>query len=198
MALADSSRFQLPGSKPFSPALLESIQSAVISNADHLEIHPMMEANRFSSLDFVVCAPNPRPAGAKLSATWRFTARTGVSIGADPIDSAGCVRFVASMGPDYSPAPLAVKTAPWSWKDLSDTASQQAGSPVDVRLAILAANPAAVNAPALREDHPPRVDAYDPLAPLAGADQDAPAQFVARADAQPFPFYGRVRVAWSP
>jgi hypothetical protein len=161
-------------------------------------IHPMMEANRFSSLDFFVCAPNPRPAGAKLAATWRFTARTGVSIAADPVDSAGCVRFVATMGADYTPQSLAVKTADWPWQDLNDTASEQAGQPVDVRAAIVNSNPAAANAPALQANHPPRVDAYDPLAPLAGAEQDSPTQITTKADSQPFPFYGRVRVAWTP
>lgn len=196
--LTNTGRFSLLGSKPFSLALTEAIQTAVISGADHLLIHPMLEANRFSSLDFFVCAPNPRPAGAKLTASYRFTARTGVSIDADVDDSAGCVRFLATMGSDYAPQAVTLKTAPWSWNDLNATASQEAGTPVDVRQAIIAGNPAAANAPALQADHDPQVDTYDPLAPLSGADQESPTQISSKADGQPFPFYGRVRVAWSP
>ena len=198
VALNSTARFPLIGSKPFSPALIEAIQSAVITNSDHLALHPLMEANRFSSLDFVVCAPNPRPAGAKLSASWSFTARSGVSISADPVDSAGCVRFVAMMGADYTPMPLALQTVPWNWQDLNATATQQAGTPIDVRLAIIAAFPQVQNAPALQQGNPPQVDAYPTLQTLAGASQDSPTAIHPKADTQPFPFYGRVRVAWSP
>ena len=196
--VANAGRFSLIGTKPFPQAMVEAIQFAVVANTPYLMLHPLLEANRFTSLDFLVCAPLPRPAGAKLSATWRFTARTGISIGATPIDSAGCVRFTASMGSDYTPAPVALKTAAWSWQDLSDTASGQVGSSFDVRAAILQGFPAAAGAQALQIDHPPQVDTYDALAPLPGADQDSPSQISSRADGQPFPFYGRVRVAWTP
>lgn len=194
--VANTSRFSLIGSKPFPQAMVEAIQFAVVAGTNNLMLHPLLEANRFTSLDFLVCAPLPRPAGAKLSATWRFTARSGISIGASPIESAGCVRFTATMGSDYAPAPVVLKTSAWSWQDLSDTASGQVGSSLDVRAAIIQGFPSAANAPALQADHPPLVDAYDPLAPLPGADQDSPSQIVSRADGQPFPFYGRVRVAW--
>ena len=52
------------------------------------------------------------------------------------------------------------------------------------------------NSPALQPDHPPLVDAYAELQTRPGADQDAPTQVDSRADDQPFPLYGRVRVAW--
>jgi hypothetical protein len=48
----------------------------------------------------------------------------------------------------------------------------------------------------LADDHPPRVDAYPALQTRAGADSDAPTAVDLRADDQPFPLHGRIRVGW--
>lgn len=71
----------------------------------------------------------------------------------------------------------------------------------DVRAALIntlqqSGFPNAGQAPALQADHPPLVDADPPLLPRAGAAADSPTAIDTAADDQPFPFYGRGRVAW--
>jgi hypothetical protein len=73
------------------------------------------------------------------------------------------------------------------------------GATVDVRQKIVDALTAlgfAGTPPALQADHPPIIDSYAPLAPRADAAQDSPTLLTPKADDQPFPFYGRVRVYW--
>jgi hypothetical protein len=199
-AFSDDSRFTQPGVEPFSHALVTAVIKAVTDKLQNISAHALMVANRFDSLSFLVCAPLPRPAGATLDATWRFAARTGVKIEATPDDPSGCVQVVATMGAAYAPAPLAHVDAPWGWQQLSDSASSQAGQTIDVRQEIIkivqgqGIDPSGVAA--LQVDHPPRIDAYPALQTRADADKDAPTAIDAKADEQPYPFYGRVRAAW--
>ncbi len=199
-ALLNTGRFTAGGTLAFPQAMISAVENAVLLGSSNLQTHPLMIPNRFDALDFLVCAPLPWPAGASLTASWRFTARSGVSVTAAQIDSAGCVRFTAAMSADYAPLPLSIATAPWPWQALSDSASGQLGASIDVRQGIIDALKArgldASQAPALQPDHPPLVDAYAPLQPHPGADQDAPTALDLKADDQPFPLYGRVRVFW--
>ena len=199
-AFNSTTRFTAQGTKSFPHALFDSVLEAVAAGEQHLSAHGLMEANRFDTLDFLVCAPLPRPAGAQLSATWRFTARSGVSLRTEVNDSAGCVRFVFSMDKSYAPKALPYQSAEWPWTELSDSASGQLGHSIDVRQAIIDALKSrgidASTAPSLQPDHAPLIDAYPPLLPRAGADEDAPTAVEAAADDQPFPFYGRARVTW--
>ena len=179
-------------------ALLAAVQNPSIQR---LTTHALMTANRFDALDWAVCAPLPRPARATLDASWRFTARTGVTITAAPLEADGCVRILATMTSAYTPMPLAHADADWPWADLSTSASNQLGQTIDVRQALIdtlqqSGFPNASQAPALQPDHPPLVDTYAPLLARAGADADSPTALAAGADDQPFPFYGRVRVGW--
>src|SRR5437764_10589369 len=100
-ALNNTARFSL--GKPFSQAMVTGIEEAILANKDRLTTHAMMIGNRFDAIDFLVCAPLPKPSGAKLQASWRFTARRGVTVKASKIESAGCVRFEASMSASYQP-----------------------------------------------------------------------------------------------
>ncbi|MFL5312146.1 MAG: hypothetical protein ACJ79H_17065 [Myxococcales bacterium] len=198
---ANTARFSDPASLPFSLALENALFAAVQNPAiQRLTTHALMTANRFETLDWAVCAPLPRPAGATLDAQWRFTTRTGVAITPAQIEPDGCVRFVATMTAAYTPMPLVHGDADWPWADVSTSASNQLGQTIDVRLALIqsasAFSPSASQAPALQPDHPPLVDTYGPLLPRAGADADSPTVIDAGADDQPFPFYGRVRVGW--
>ena len=197
-ALDNTARFSR--GKSFPLAMVQAVEEAVLTGEARVTTHAMMVPNRFDTLDFLVCAPLPKPAGAQLAASWRFTARTGVKIQATPLDGPGCVRFVATMDATYAPRPLAFATADWPWQQLSDSASGQIGATIDVRQAILDALKAhgldASTAPAMQVDHPPLVDAYAALQTRAGADQDAPTQLASGADDQPFPLYGRARVGW--
>jgi hypothetical protein len=196
-AFDDQERFNDVDTRPFPHALVQAVLSAVATKADHLESHALMIPNRIDSIHWHQCAPLPRPAGARLDASWHFTARTGVTIQASLDDASGCVRFIATMGSDYTPMALPYADADWPWAALSASASGQLGQPIDVRMAIIQdLGSSAASAPALQVDHPPRVDAYAALQPRAGADGDAPTAIDAHADDQPFPFYGRARVAW--
>jgi hypothetical protein len=197
-AFGNTARFD--AGRPFEQAMVEAVQNAVVLGTPRIGTHAMMVANRFAPLDFLVCAPLPRPPGAKLDASYRFTARTGVSVQATPIDGAGCVRFSASMGASYAPQRLDLAVADWPWQQLSDSASSQLGASIDVRQGIIDALKTrgidASTSPALQIDHPPVVDAYAALQTRAGADRDAPTAIDSGADDQPFPLYGRVRVGW--
>jgi len=90
-------------SVPFSNALVGAVLHAMFNNDDRLATHGLMVPNRFDRLDWLVCAPLPRPAGAMMDASWRFTARTGVRVKTSRYGASGCVRFVATMDASYSP-----------------------------------------------------------------------------------------------
>jgi hypothetical protein len=197
---ANTARFTDPATMPFSNALLFALQRAVNLGLPRLTTHALMTANRFDVLDWAVCAPLPRPAGATLDASWRFTARTGVNVSAAALETNGCVRVTATMTAAYTPMPLAHVDTDWSWDEVNNTASSQLGQAIDVRQTLIQVastfNPNASQAPALQLDHPPLIDAYDALHTRAGADADTPTAIETGADDQPFPFYGRVRVGW--
>jgi hypothetical protein len=197
---ANTARFSDPSTLPFSDALIFALQRAVNLSLPRLTTHALMTANRFDTLDWAVCAPLPRPAGATLDASWRFTARTGVIVSAAMLDADGCVRFTATMTAAYTPMPLVHADMDWSWGEVSDTASSQLGAPIDVRQTLIQVastfNPNASQAPALQPQNPPLVDAYMPLHTRPGAAADSPTAIDTAADDQPFPFYGRVHVGW--
>lgn len=144
-------------------------RSSLLFNPSVALAHALMIANRFEPIDYLVCAPLPRPPGAKLDASWRFAVRTGIEISVNADDESGCVRVRASMTGSYTPMPLPYKSADWSWEQLSASASEQFGSPIDVREEIgkvvegLGLDPDTITA--LQADHPPLVDACDPLLP---------------------------------
>ena len=198
---ANQARYGDPQTKTFSRALVAAVLHAVVNNDDRLTAHGLLVPTHFDQLDFTVCAPLPKPAGAKLDAHYRFTARTGVSLQATSYPAEGCVRFQAAMGADYSPMPLAPMDADWPWAALSASASEQLGQPIDVRLKIIdllkRQGVDGTKMASLQEDHPPRIDAYPALQPRAGADQDAPTAVISGADDQPFPLYGRASVGWT-
>lgn len=199
VALDNTARYG--ASKPFELAMVDAVEQAIVVNAQNITLHAMMTANRFEPIDFLVCAPLPKPAGASFDASWRFTARTGVNLVVSRIDGAGCVRVQATMdAKTYKPMALQYASAPWTWEQLSTSASEQIGAAIDVRQQIIDALKSkgldASNAPSLQPANPPLIDAYAALQPLPGADQDSPTAIATAADAQPFPFYGRVRAAW--
>jgi hypothetical protein len=197
---ANDARFANVDTKPFSQALVADILHVVINNDDRLTASALMVPNTYDKLDWLVCAPLPKPRGARLDASWRFTARTGVTIAQTSYPNDGCVRFTATMGTGYVPMALPYVSTDWPWDQLSASASGQAGQPIDVRQEIInilaqkGIDGSKLNA--LQPDHPPRIDAYPALTTRAGADKDSPANIDTHADDQPFPLYGRVRVAW--
>ena len=199
-AFADSSRFQASDTLPFENAMIAAIYRAVNGDMDRLQTPALMVANHFDPIDFLVCAPLPRPDGAKLDAQWNLVARTGVDLVVSRYPDSGCVQVQASMTSDYAPMPLPYATADWPWDELGASASEQAGQPIDVRQQISDAVDSlgydASSIPALQEDHPPIIDSYAALHTEPGADQVSGRHVHDAADDQPFPLYGQVRVAW--
>lgn len=199
-AFNNLARFDDPATLPFTKALISAVISAVSNGAERLTAHALMEPTRFDTLDWLVCAPLPRPTAAKLSATWRMFHRSGVKLSVTPDEASGCVRFEAAMTDAYQPMDLPHATTEWAWEELSKSASGQVGQSIDVRLEVikliknvLKIDPSGV--PALQADHPPLVDAYAALKPHAGADADSPLA-IELDDQQPFPFHGRIFVGW--
>ncbi len=195
----DPSRYG--SAQPFPKFFVIDVLKALQGRVDRIEGHMMMDALRFDRLEWDVCAPLPRPSGASLDATWRFTERTGVTVKAFADDDNGCVHLVATMDDRYTPAPLTPTVVEWPWDELSASASSQYGQTVDVRqklidIAVSMGFSDAASNPALAADHPPRIDHYNPLVPRPGADKAAPTAIIDGADDQPFPFYGHVRVGW--
>lgn len=196
---ANDARFSLEDTQPFEYALMGAVLAAVSGQVNVLTAHALMIANHIEPADWLVCAPLPRPEGAALDATWRFTLRTGVTLQATPDEKSGCVRFVAAMTPDYKPLALPYVDAAWDWNKLSKSASGQANQSVDVRKQIkkiVESLGLSSDVTALQPDNPPRVDAYPQLKTRPAADQFAPTAIVEHADDQPFPLYGRAHVGW--
>ena len=196
--LSDPRRFL--DAKPFPPAFYDDIAQAAATNADHLEAHALLEALRFTTLSFTVCAPSPRPAHAQLAFSHRFSLRTGVSLAVTPHDDTGCVDYTASMSTAYAPLEPVRADYAWPWDVINQQASDQSGVAIDVRTTIIAdlrANGFTNDVPALHADHPPVIDSYPPLALRADAALDAPTAIATGADDQPYPFAGRARVWWA-
>ncbi len=160
---------------------------------DHLEAHHLLDANRASPIQWYVCAPGPKPSGAKLSVRYHFTARSGVTVTATPNQDTGCVAFTGTIGPRYTPLNPERKDCVDPWAELNQQAGAALGDPtLDIERVIEEKLPPSF-APAVKRD--PSVDCYDPLVvpPPGGPNQTAKV-FVS--EAQPYPFYGEASVSW--
>ena len=194
----DPSRLRLRG-KGFPAAFQDEVLAAAATDKDHLEAHALLEVLRFESVGFSVCAPSPRPANVTLRWSHRFASRTGVTVTSNVREPEGCVDYQAVMTVGYVPAVPPRQDHAWPWAEISQQASDQSGTPIDVRQVILdslRAGGLTADLKALRADHPPVIDRYPPLKPAADADQDSPMAMTTGADTQPYPFHGRVRVWW--
>ena len=194
----DPTRLRTRG-KGFPAALYDAVVSASATKADHLEAHVLLEPLRFDPFTLSVCAPSPRPPAVSLRESHHITLRTGVALGTAVREAQGCIDYTFSMDGTYEPFVPTRIDHPWSWDEISAQAAEQAGEPVDVRAEILKAvqgGGLGSDLAALRPDHPPVIDRYDPLVPGVGADQDGPMGEVKAADGQPFPFHGRIKVYW--
>jgi len=194
------SRYSDTGVAPLMSRIKAEVFSAALGEISQLELHPFLEATRFTALTWYVCAPDPKPSkSSSLAYSYRFVARTGVTLSVARRGNSGCLEFHAEMTAAYQPATPDTTDQPWPWAQISADASSQAGTAVDVRQTIidaLAQQGITGDVPALHEDVPPVVGHFASLTPRAGADLDAPTALVQTADDQPFPFYGRVRAYW--
>jgi hypothetical protein len=75
---------------------------------------------------------------AILAFSYRFTLRTGVTLRATARDETGCLELTAEMGPGYVPPVPTRRDEEWSWAEMSQEATAEAGIQIDIRQRILA------------------------------------------------------------
>jgi hypothetical protein len=197
-AFTNLSRFASADTKPFQAHLADEVSNVLFKGSQHLEAHVLVEPNDFGVLNWSVCAPTPKPAGASLKFSYHFTERTGIAVQATSDDATGCVHFYAVQGPSYTPASATRNTVTWSWADINAAASAESGKPVDVKARIYDTLHSSANyLPYVGIDNDPLIDSYPALHPRPGADLDTPVGITQSADDQPFPFYGRATVSWN-
>lgn len=152
----------------------------------------LIEANKTSPADWVVCAPTGT-SGTDLNVNYDFVARPGVQISATPDPATGCATISTKLGTNTAPEPkLRECTLPWDW--LSKVAGEEAGvADLDLKAQIKSFVSDAYD---YRVDPDPIMDCYDPVkGPLV--DQSPDGQHVTVDSATQAPFYGRVEVFWT-
>jgi hypothetical protein len=133
-----SNRDPYTQAQPLPPFLVEEILSAILGQTDRIVAHALLEPTRFDTLTWLVCAPSPRPENADLAFSYRFTLRTGVTLRATARDETGCLELTAEMGPGYVPPVPTRRDEEWSWAEMSQEATAEAGIQIDIRQRILA------------------------------------------------------------
>lgn len=152
----------------------------------------LIEANKTSPADWVVCAPTGT-SGTDLNVNYDFVARPGVQISATPDPTTGCATITTKLGTNVTPEPAFREcTLPWDW--LSKVAGEEAGvSNLDLKAQIKSFVADQYDS---RVDPDPIMDCYDPVkGPLV--DQSPDGQHVTVDSATQSPFYGRVEVFWT-
>jgi hypothetical protein len=196
-SFGDDARFD--ETNPFPTAVSGEVVQAALGQVQFLSLHSYLEETQFEPLTWFVCAPS-KPAGAStVAVSYRFVARTGVSISVAVRGTSGCIELHAEQGATYRPFVPARMDKEWPWAQINAEAQSQLGGNIDIRQLIidtLAELGFTADIMALHEDVSPIIDIYAPLMPRPGADADSPTEIVTGADDQPFPFYGRVRVSW--
>jgi hypothetical protein len=174
-ALTDDARFSDPNTVPFPLALFNNVlQIAGIKQppAGRLEAHMLLAANKTSPVTWYACAPGGT--SGKLSYSYDFTVRPGVTIGK------GYTPFVPKRESC---------TVPWSV--LNEEAQAALGnSDLDIREAIVKQVPASI-APKVKRN--PVVDCYASL--TAPALSGGSGKTITPNAGQPFPFYGEISVS---
>jgi hypothetical protein len=195
---SDDTRFSAMDGTPFIRSLTLEVVEAAVGQIKQFELHSLLEATHLDPVTWFVCAP-PRPSpSARLQYSFRFVARSGVTISAATRGDSGCLELHAEAGAGYKPFVPERLDHLWTWPEINSEASSQAGADVDVRQLIVDAVKAQglpTDAVALRPETATIVDEYMPLQPRGSASADSPTGVVG-SDDQPFPFYGRVRIGW--
>ncbi len=190
----DYTRWADPTVKPFPGYLVgELLRVGGLSQPahDHIQTHQMIDANLQPPPPWYVCAPG---SGTKLSYSYSFTVRPGVTVTATPNDALGCVRFAASITAQYVPQTPIRNDCVDPWTQLNAALQAALGNnSIDVEKLIEAQVPKSF-IPAVQRD--PSVDCYDPLVVPQVAAQSG-SHTVTTSDTQPFPFYGEASVSWA-
>jgi hypothetical protein len=158
---------------------------------NHIESHHMLSANLLAPPPWDVCAPG---SGSKLTYSYNFTVRPGVSITAVPNDELGCVRFTTKITSQYLPQTPLRKDCLTPWSELNAQLQAALGNPdIDIRKLIESQVPKSF-IPAVERD--PTNDCYDPLQASAVA-AGSGSRTITTSDTQAYPFYGEAKVGWA-
>lgn len=200
-AFSDPSRFGSGASAPF-PAYLagQIVRLAHVGDPgplgflNHLEAHQLEAANHISPPTWYACAPGSKPSGGRLSVSYQFTSRPGVSVRATPDEDTGCVAVMVRFGRAYAPMSVTRKDCPQPWPLINAQAQAALGSSdVNILAAIQRLVPPSIRPLVART---PVVDCYDPLVvppPGRGGGRTS----MVTSGSQPYPFYGAITVSWA-
>jgi hypothetical protein len=183
----DSNTQQLPSY--FVSELLRIIQGT----DSQITAHTLLTTPSIRSVTWYTCAPGQKPTGGKLSASYHFTTRPGVTLTATPDESIGCVRFDARIEPSFKPFVPVAKTCEYPWAQFNPELMLALGNPNLDILELIKSKVPAEFVPTVQR--PVIFDCYDPL--VVQAPGPANGQTGITTADQPYPFYGDATVSWS-
>ena len=168
----------------------------------------MLEPNTESPTPWTVCAP-AGSSGTRLSVSYYFSVRPGVSVKVTPDSTTGCATVTTTLTPAYQPSDIGgQQLCPTDWSWLDKNAFSEAGSfggtgnaPHDIPSVILQQvakiSPTLVGALRPKIFRPLQSVCFEPLA-VAGLTSPSPAATtITTTTSQLVPFAGWLEVAWS-
>jgi hypothetical protein len=191
--LANTARFADPKTRALPAYFVDELLRIINGEHDRIQAHILMKAAPVQPLTWYACAPSPKPAGAKVTASYQFTVRPGIGIQATPDNDLGCVRFDLKVGASYQPLNPTRHDCSTPWPELTPQLQQALMNPdIDI-LSLIKSKVGPDLAPIVERD--PVFDCYDPL--VVSAPGPASGSGVVLNADQPYPFYGQATVSWS-
>jgi hypothetical protein len=191
--LANTARFTDPKTKTLPGYFVDELLRVIQGEHDRIQAHILMKAPPVQPLTWYACAPSPRPAGSKLTASYQYTARPGIDIQVTPDNDLGCARFDLKVGASYQPLNPSRHDCSIPWAQLTPQLQEAlANREIDI-LSLIKSKVGAALAPTVERD--PLFDCYDPL--VVAAPGPASGSGIVINAAQPYPFYGQATVSWS-
>lgn len=190
--VSDTTRFSNPDTKPFPDYFQAEILRVVAGKAPRLRSYGLIDEQRESPLDWVVCAPGGT-SGKELMVAYDLVARPGVTIAATPNTANGCVTMHTSIDAAYQPMDVPVRRCALPWDFLDKIAGQAVGDPNLNLPKVIEGVVGAQYKDAIEKD--PEIACMDGRAGPEVASMPT-AKSVRFDDTQPFPFYGVIKVGW--
>jgi hypothetical protein len=189
---ASLDRFTDPDTQALPTYFANELLRIIEGDHDQIVAHQLLKPNDLRSVSWYVCAPGPKPAGAKLATSYRFTTRAGVTLTVTPDASLGCARFQATLEPQFKPFVPLRKDCQFPWAQFNPELKEALGNPdLDILLLIESKVPAKF-VPVV--ERPVVFDCYDPLAVQTPGPSGGQTGIVS--SDQPYPFYGVAEVSW--
>jgi hypothetical protein len=192
-AFANNARFTDTSTQQLPSYFVSELLRIINGTESQITAHTLLAIPSVRSVTWYTCAPGEKPSGGKLSTSYHFTTRPGVSLTATPDDGIGCVRFDARIEPSFKPFVPVTKTCQYPWAQFNPELKAALGNPsLDILELIKSKVPADL---VPRVEQPVIFDCYDPLVVQPPGPANGQTG-IATAD-QPYPFYGDATVSWS-